>query len=174
MIGQLLELDRWTQARAQATSNSSIDLERINRIVRVVPDKILEIHLSFSFSVAGVRSDNPTFMFNPGMVVRHLEVDGIAVGFSFHNGILELTDKDPSGKSSDFVVRIVALGVPNPRFAYIDAAVDYLTQADVSDRVATLIGTDASIFSKNYGASMPGNYWYPVPVRVGADGKILD
>lgn len=168
-IGQQLELDKWTEARAQTTSSSSIDLDRISGNVRVVPGNKLEIDLSLSLSVAGVRSDKLTFMFNPGMVVRHLEVDGKAVGFSFHNGILELVDEEPFGKSSNIVVRVVAEGVPNPRFAYIDAAVDYLDQPDVSARVPALVGTDASIFSANYVALMPGSYWYPVPVRVSSE-----
>lgn len=168
-MGQQLELDKWTEARAQITSSSAIDLERISGNVRVVPGNKLEIDLSLSFSVPGVRSDKLTFIFNPGMVVRHLEVDGKAIGFSFRNGILELIDGERFGKSSNIVVRVVAEGVPNPRFAYIDAAVDYLDKPALSARVPALFGRDASIFSANYVALMPGSYWYPVPVRVSSE-----
>ncbi len=168
-IGQQWELDKWTRALAQTTSSSSIDLERISGNVTVIPGKKLEIDLSLTISAAGARSDSFTFVFNPGMVVRNLEVDGKAAGFSFRNGILELIGEEPFGKSSNIVVRVVAAGVPNPRFAYIEAAADYLDKPDVSARVPALVGTDASVFSANYVALMPGSHWYPVPVRASSE-----
>lgn len=157
-------LDDWRAAQEQ-TSTTDIDVEKISGTVNIEPGRRLELDLRISFRVATENTDQLTFILNPSMNIRELRIQDLNLYASSQNGILVINGSRSLQPNRSYVLHLVAEGMPNPRFAYLDNAVDYLSDHQAPRRSVRLLGRDASIFDKNYVALMPGNFWYPVPVR---------
>ena len=137
--------------------------------VQIDPGRLLEIDLEVTLSVDAAAAKHLVFTLNPGMTVDTVEIGNQSVSHTFDDGLLQIRTPTPLELDSQHTMRVVAHGIPNPRFAYFDSAVNFLTDAHVQARSVRLFGKDGSVFESNFVALMPGAYWYPVPGPVRGD-----
>ncbi len=160
---------KWHQAHKANAWSGSVDVLEISGTVQIDPGKRLDIDLNLTLHVEADLSEQLVFTFNPGMTIDSIEFDGSPKSFTFQNGLLQLEVQDAPTLDSRHVMRVVAHGKPNPRFAYFDSALNYMTDPDVPIRSVRILGKDGSVFRSNFVALMPNVYWYPVPGLVRGD-----
>ena len=164
VLDPIQETKQWKTVHAEYPWDDDLDIQRISGSVTIDPDKSLDIDLVISLVRNSGESTQPlVFTLNPGLKLQTIKVDGSTNEHSFDNGLLEIQTGNEVVIGTPFELTISAQGIPDPRFAYLDSAVDYVTDRDVPVRTAQLLGKDGSIFSSNYVALMPGSYWYPIP-----------
>lgn len=101
------------------------------------------------------------FSFNPGLAVTALRLGNTEVPFLHNDGLLVVEPPPGLARHSETTLALVASGVPDPDFAYLDSAVDWRRE---SSRNGILwLGTAGGIFGKRYVALMPALRWLPVP-----------
>ena len=153
----------WRESHASYEWLGGIDVKEMKGEISIDPGKHLTIDLNFTLSLDATQLERMVFTLNPGMNVRELSVDGVQATYSHRNGLLEVQFPPSMASSSTHTLNVVARGVPNPRFAYLDSAVDYLSDSSTSRQAIMLLGIDGSVFDTEYVALMPGSFWYPVP-----------
>ena len=146
---------RWLAAHEDMAGAMRPDVERIAGDVVIAPGDQLE--LDIGITLAGPLDETGlTFSFNPGLRVERLDIDGQAVPFSHEDGLLVVRSPTAEGTT----LRLAAAGVPDPRFAYLDSAVDW-RERPPSNHLA-LLGTESALFDRRYVALMPGTAWLPM------------
>lgn len=164
-----MQSNDWKLAHQEVNWDRGIDIREISGEVHINPGKRLAIDLLYDMEIGEVQSNNLVFSFNPSMRIGTVEWDGEPAVYTFENGLLQIRASDALNLSGDHTLRVLAEGVPDPRFAYFDSAVDYLNSNEVPTVAASLLGTDGSIFNRSFVALLPGNHWYPTPGPVNAD-----
>ena len=135
------------------------DVETIAGDIVVLPGVRLEMDLRVAFAKpAG--STRLTFSFNPGLRIERLSAGGQAVPFSHQDGLLVIDLPRSSAAGDRATVGLKAVGIPDPRFAYLDSAVEWRRRP--SDSPLALLGTESSLFDRRFVALMPGIAWLPV------------
>lgn len=164
VLQQSNESATWRTAHRTYELDGLVDVQGIQGDVRTEPGKQLEIDLHLDFNVSSEQPTNDlVFTLNPGMKISEIELNGTPQEFSFSNGILEVIHKQSLESVNTHTLRVVAEGIPDPRFSYLDAPYDYTFDPSTSLEATRSLGTDVSIFENRYVALMPGSYWYPVP-----------
>ena len=156
------ERESWLERhREAAVAGASVaDIRRIDGSVRVLPGKGLRIDLDLSLRLPPDASSTQLFSLNPGMRVTSLHVDGTRRQYDHRDGLLVVDIVMPSDSSSDVQLSVSAMGIPDPRFAHLDAAVDS-SSVSRNNRIWQL-GAVASIFDGSFVALMPWTVWYPI------------
>lgn len=161
-LQQVDEVATWREAHQEVAWVKSIDLRSMSGQVRIDPKTRMYLDLSLDFTTIPVSTaPKLTFSFNPGMSIEAIELDGAVQSFSFRHGILEIPFASTVASELNHTIRIVASGVPNPRFAYFDAPLDYALKPGIPLQVTKSFGLDGSIYGREYVALMPGAHWYP-------------
>ena len=160
-----LEPGKWREVHQSYTMDGSMDILDITGSIRIDPKSSLSLDLELLVNTD--TSETLTFTFNPSMNISNIYIDDEPAQYTFHQGLLKVEKGKSSNSGRTYHMRIVAKGVPKPRFGYLDSAINYLTDPDVPTRGVALLGKDASIYEKNYVALMAGGYWYPTPGPVG-------
>ena len=160
---------KWQLAHQEVKWNGGVNIQEIAGEVNINPGKNLTIDLIYDLKIEDVRLNNLVFSFNPSMKVEGIEFNGDPAAYTFENGLLQIALRDAETIEGEHTLRVQAEGVPDHRFAYFDGAVDYVTSNQVPAVAASLLGTDGSVFARNYVALMPGNHWYPTPGPVNSD-----
>lgn len=164
------QVETWRQAHENYAWRDSVDIRDIAGTLLINPKDRLYFDLKMDFSLS---TEDPTpkftLVFNPGMKVSTLEINGSPSEFEFRKGILEVHSASPLRESIVHSMRIIAEGKPNPRFAYLDAPLDYLADPSLPIQVTHAFGKDGSLFDPNYVALMPGAHWYPNTQRYGSE-----
>ena len=158
------ERDRWTSAHAASRNDLRADLERVSGRIGIEPGERLELDLDLVLRTPTV-SASPgalVFTFNPGLRVDQAKLNGLAVRHEHAFGFLNVRPVDPIPPGSTVLLSLEAVGVPDPRFAYLDSAVDPARHS-IADSQLHVLGTEASIFERDYVALMPGIQWLPAP-----------
>lgn len=159
----------WREVHGSLAWSGSIDVQSMEGIVQIDPGRRLGIDLEISFSVGDAAATHQVFTLNPGMTISGVEIDGQSVSHTFNDGLLQIRTPTALDSDSQHTLRVLAYGIPNPRFAYFNSAVDFVTDAHEPTRSVRLFGKDGSVFESNFVALMPGVYWYPVPGPVRGD-----
>lgn len=158
------EVATWREAHQTLAWEDLIDLQSISGQVRIDPATQMHLDLNLEFTPKSQKAASTlVFSFNPGMFIQLVELDGHSRPSTFQNGILEIPDIQFSDPESIHTLRVVASGVPNPRFGYFDSPLDYKLQPGIPLQVTKRFGTDSSIYRKEFVALMPGSHWYPSP-----------
>ena len=168
--GVLLELHKsnefksWREAHLTYESSSKLDILAIHGNVQINPRRQMHIDLNVDFSVMSLSPvESLVFTLNPGYRISTIYVNESPSEFEFDNGILEISVPFVIEPETEYSLKIVAMGKPNPRFAYLNAPYDYLADTNFPVQALHSYGTEGSIFSRKFVALMPGVYWYPVP-----------
>ena len=147
------------------------DIRSVAGQVQIDPGRALHIDVSLAVALTGAAAPVLWFRFNPGMSIREVLIDGMPVAFEHRDGLLR-TDL-PAGAHDEATVTVRADGIPDPRFAYLDSAIDYRMIAGANP--LKNLGTEASVFERRYVALMPGVHWLPsAATRVPRDFATVD
>jgi len=135
------------------------DIEHVAGTVAIEPGELLGVDVDIQLRPAGSRA--LVLSFNPGMSVTELLVDGVAVDYTFESGLLTISPETPFAEGR-LTLSLVASGVPQTQFAYLDSVVVPETTTGGASMIAQL-GIEAGLFDGNYVALMPGIRWLPIP-----------
>ena len=164
-----MQSKEWQVAHQEVDWDGGLDIRKIAGDVHINPGKNLFVDLMYDMEIGELPMKNLVFSFNPSMKLGGIELDGDPADYTFENGLLQIALRDAESIKGEHTLRVQAEGVPDPRFAYFDSAVDYLTSNEVPTVAASLLGTDGSVFARDFVALMPGNHWYPTPGPVNSD-----
>lgn len=135
---------------------------------RLTIDVVLTVRSPSSEPLATLKAS-----LNPGMRIEALQVDGQDAAYQHEAGVLSVTPPAPV-TAKTVVITVRAVGVPDPRFGYLDSAVRPTDEA-VLGIPLVLLGDEASIFDEHFVALMPGVHWLPASgASFGADDRAPD
>lgn len=155
--------DAWLAAQEAHRDEPRLDLEGLAGDILIEPGQHLAIDIELALENPHDQAlESLVLSLNPGIEVDEVHIGGKAVSHRHELGILRVEPHEPLAAGAAIDVGIRARGVPDPRFAYLDSALDNLARPIDEARVNTL-GTAASIFQSDYVALMPGVQWLPAP-----------
>ena len=163
------QVAKWREYHDSYVWSGGIDVTKISGMVKIDPGENLHIDLTYSFKIAPKTERKLVFTFNPNMVVQELLVNEQPAEFNFKQGLLEVLTAVPLDDESTHTMNIKADGVPNPRFAYFNSALNYQTDPAIAARTVKIFGTEGSIFRREYVGLLPGVHWYPIPGAAPSD-----
>ena len=161
--------ERWLAVHRDAASGDVADVEHIAGTVRIDPGRelLIDIVMRLVATDESRASGELVMSFNPGMTVREVRTDGEPAAAVHRDGLLRLQTPSTEGA---FELALLADGVPNPSFAYLDSAFDFSTDSSGRRNVTLFLGRDASIYDADYVALLPGVHWLPRPgANIGFD-----
>lgn len=153
------EFTRWTEVHAQHQSHTTTDIQSISGTVDIRPGRTIELDLTLALNSSSDTSGNDWLLsMNPGYAIRELLVDGDSTTeYEFEDGLLTIPKTTQEAQ-----VRIVARGMPNERFAYLDSSIN-ARNPDAGQQVRELfrLGQKSYIQHSQFVALMPGVFWLP-------------
>ena len=160
-LGEVRKVEAWAAYHAQYGSDSQTDIESISGRVEIFPGRKIELDLLLEISPSSSQTGNERLIsLNPGYRIETLELNGSPVtDFGFENGLIQLTVQN--GEDSPLKLRLVAGGVPDPLFAYLDSSLKWFDMDYVQAKGAFRFGTKSYIFHPQFVALMPGVSWFP-------------
>ena len=154
--------ETWLEAHQVAQAGMLPVVERIEAEVRIDPGESLGLDLQMHLQMPSEDDlEELVFSFNPGLKIDELRLDDARPQFHHANGLLTVEPSVPLPAGSKATLALRAAGVPDPRFAYLDSAVDWRLQS--RGNAILSLGTKAGIFEASYVALMPGLRWLPIP-----------
>ncbi|MCZ6641419.1 MAG: hypothetical protein O7F71_07580, partial [Gammaproteobacteria bacterium] len=137
------------------------DVLSITGSILIEPGSQLELDLQIRLKAPPDKQlDVLLFTLNPGLTVEQVSAGGEDVAWTQSSGLLEIIPENPLAPNAETLVTLVASGIPNSKFGYLDSALDLMT-GGVADANLMLLGVDISIFDSRYVALMPGSRWLP-------------
>ena len=153
--------DAWLAAHQARQDVPSVGVDEVAGQVVIEPGETLRLDLAYQLTAPASQSfDELVFSFNPGMTVREVRVGGEVRPFTHEAGLLTIATPLAAGAGTEF--SIVASGVPNPAFGYLDGVLDTSTLT-AYDSNLILLGSEASVYADDYVALMPAVHWLPTP-----------
>ena len=159
-IGMIEKRDGWLAVhRAAATTQTTArpDIERITGTVAIDPGDRLDLDIDLHLRVHDIDTPSWVFSFNPGLQLTELRHGEAAIPFVHESGLLTIEAGQPM--EGAFVLSLRAHGVPDPDFGYLDSAVDWRRRP--GPNLLKYLGTEASVFHRNYVALTPAVHWLP-------------
>ena len=170
LMGDLEERDAWAAVHAEAKDAPRADLRALVGSVAVDPGDELAIDIEATLVAPPEATDELVFSLNPGLTINELRLDGAVAEFVFEAGLLTIRRPTAGVANGEFKLAVQASGVPDPRFAYFDAAFDPQTLRPVEGGAVYLLGIANALFHDDYVALMPAIRWLPMPgAHVGAN-----
>lgn len=158
------EINSWRETHLTYQWNDSLDVHAISGDVQINPIKQVQLDLALDFKLTSTEpTQSLVFTLNPGYKITLIDVNDIPCEFEFTNGLLEVSVPFEIEPNTDYTLKVIAAGKPNPHFAYLNSPYDYLADKHFPTQALHSFGTDGSIFNSKFVALMPGVYWYPVP-----------
>ena len=159
-IDDVGEREAWLASHQDIPSERLPTVEHIRGDVVFDPGTALELDIEMRL-LAPADPTRLVFSFNPGLAVTQVRLGNAEVPFTHSDGLLVVEPPQRLEPNSKVTLGLVASGVPEANFAYLDSAVDWRRE---SSRNGILwLGTAGGIFGKRYVALMPGLRWLPVP-----------
>ena len=149
----------WVAAHQERQGAAGFDIERMAARVTIDPGRQLRLNATLHVRT-DARQDALVFHFNPGMEIAHVRVGGETLAHRHESGLLDVRLAQPLAAGEAVELSLLAAGVPDPRFAYLDEPLDPSSLA-LADSLLHTLGTDASIFDDDYAALLPGVAWLP-------------
>ena len=164
--------DSWLAAHEGKSHLPRMDLLSMGGTLSISPGD--EVRYSLDLEAAREVSGPLLFTLNPCVRVEQVSVDGGEANWTHESGLLEIAPRDAAVRHS---IRIVAKGVPDESFGYLDASFDQsraksLRSGEQSDLL--VLGYRKSVFDSRYVAMMPGAYWIPSAGTALGDGDPED
>ena len=163
---KILDLQRvahWTTIHKEHQSLQHTDVESIKGSVEIRPGRAIKLNLNLVMAPSSEElSDDWLFSLNPGYRIDHIAVDDevlVADDYSFKDGILRI--QAAKKMDSGGTVHLVAQGVPDPLFAYLDSALDWKTMEPTRAKRISLLGQRSYVFHPQFVALLPGVSWFP-------------
>lgn len=166
---KLGQVAKWREFHESYTWNGSVDMIQISGDVHIDPSQQLAVDLTLTFDAVLPEGRKLVFTFNPNMTIQQLSLNNLPSEFHFANGLMEVDAPIVLEENVVHTLRVKAEGMPNPRFAYLNSALDYQSDPNIRARTVKLFGTEGSIYHRGYVGLMPSVYWYPMPGPVKGD-----
>ena len=160
-IGMVEKRDEWLAAHRMAAATeetSRPDIERITGTVKIDPGRLLAVDVDLHLRAYG-ETRAWVFSFNPGMQIDAMHLGDEPVPFVNDSGLLTVEAGALPEAASAVVLSLRARGVPDPDFGYLDGAVDWRRRP--ATNLIKHLGTEASLFHRNYVALTPAVHWLP-------------
>lgn len=168
-IGSLLQskihdlnlVDRWTSIHAEHQLDFATDIEAIRGQIGVFPGRRIDLDLHLTLApFQDPQGDSWLISLNPGYKIRNVSIDGTTSdSWEFKDGLLRIEANAMSGNGAE--VHLVASGVPDARFAYLDSSLKWKDMDYVQALGAVRYGTKSFIFHPKFVALVPGVSWLP-------------
>ena len=149
----------WIAAHQERQGAAGFDIERVAAQVVIDPGHQLRLDATLRVRTEA-QKDALVFRFNPDMEVAHVRTAGETLEHRHESGLLDVRLARPLAAGEAVELSLLATGVPDPRFAYLDEALDPSSLA-LADSLLHTLGTEASIFESGYVALLPGVAWLP-------------
>ncbi|MDE0443724.1 MAG: hypothetical protein OXL38_16650 [Gammaproteobacteria bacterium] len=161
--GATLRAD-WRAAHQIVDSIPQADIDHIKGRVHIDRGDSLSLDIDVSLSMPSTapKLEDLVFSLNPGLQLHQVLVDGESAEYRHESGLLVVEPRRPPHPAGEFVLSVVAEGIPDPRFAYLDSSVEPSAKSWSESRLPFL-GTRASVFDDAFVALMPGTRWLPAP-----------
>ena len=153
------ERQAWRDAHVALRNTPAADLLRLDAVVAVEPATALHVDASLTLRLAA--EQQLVLSLNPGLHLRNVELDGQAVPYRHENGLLHIAAPS-SLADTEATLRVVASGLPDARFAYLDSVVDPLALG-VAESHYRILGAEPMVFSGDYAVLLPALRWLPMP-----------
>lgn len=162
--GSLALADAWLAAHKARGTDPAPDLLSLSGAVSIVPGRTLGVDVELRFKAPEGRSvQSVLFTLNPGMHVRSLAGESAQpLQFTHENGLLEIALPRSLGAGEEMSVALVADGIPDTRFAYLDATVDPMEKPAAEAQIF-ILGYDSLVFRRQHVSLLPGLRWLPAP-----------
>ena len=159
-VEDLQAREAWLAAHQDIPSDRWPTVLHIQGDVVIDPGRALDLDIEMQLAAPA----DPTalvFSFNPGLAVTGVRLGNTEVPFLHNDGLLVIEPPPGLARDAKTTLALVASGVPDPDFAYLDSSVAWRRE---SSRNGILwLGTAGGIFGKRYVALMPALRWLPVP-----------
>ena len=143
---------------AEQEAGTRVDVIRLDGRAGVSPGENLDIDVAVAFE-APRELTALVFSFNPSMRISSLAVGGVETPFSHRDGLLTVDLPEPMPAGAADLLSISATGVPDPRFAHLDGAVDPWRVP--ARNALSALGREGGIFERSYVGLMPAVHWLP-------------
>ena len=151
--------EKWAAAHELASRASvGFDVEGVAGQVLIEPgvevgiDIVLRLNMHRNLQAL-------VFSLNPAMRITDVRVGQQGAAFRHEDGLLTVDLPAPVAAGATLTLGVVASGVPDSDFAYLDSAVDPRHMAGSNS--IRLLGTEALVFDRAYMALMPATFWLP-------------
>ena len=149
----------WIAAHQDRRGAAGFDIERMAAQVVIDPGRQLRLDTTLR-ARSEVQKDALVFRFNPGMDIAHVRAGGYTLEHRHESGLLDVRLARPLAAGEAIELSLLATGIPDPRFAYLDEALNPSSLA-LADILLHTLGMEASIFESDYAALLPGVAWLP-------------
>ena len=162
-ILDLQEVERWASVHKEHQSHQQTDIQSIEGTVEIRPGRLIKLDLTLVMAPqTDGNLDAWLFSLNPGYRIDSIAVNDEVVAdddYEFKDGILRI----PTANSLDSAstVHLVAQGVPDPLFAYLDSELDWKTMEPTKAKRLLLLGHRPYVFQSQYFALLSGVSWFP-------------
>ena len=155
------ERDRWRAKHRELANDThhAADVEKLSGTVAVDPAGLLAINVAIETKALPQSARSLVFTFNPGMTVEKLLLDGQPAVFDHEDGVLVVGLSEARAADRGRILQVIATGIPDGSFAFLNGVFDP-DRLPASSR-AGLLGTEASLYQKDYVALTPSAYWLP-------------
>ena len=160
--GEELSLqERWLAIhRSAGAAHSWPSMNRLSGTVSLASGEAVELDLRLEVNAAPSRE--LAFRFNPGMEVASLHRNAREVRYRHQGGLLVVSPGlEGATTAGNEFIDLRASGVPDPSFAWLDAAV-VPRRESLSNAIRSL-GTEGSVFADTFVALTPESHWLPGP-----------
>ena len=156
------QIARWTQIHRNIQQTTEIDIEHIEGKVSIFPGDMMDLHVDISMRTTDSYDGGDLLLnFNPGLEIQTLIlVEDDNATYRFEDGLISVVPSKDLARGSSFTVHLIASGVPNPSFSYLDASIDLGKAVGVDGSLASF-GIHSSLFQSDYVALMSGVRWLP-------------
>jgi ABC-type transport system involved in multi-copper enzyme maturation permease subunit len=152
----------WLAAHEARRDEPVPDIVSVAGSVKLDPPRSVAIDLDLRFRApADEGLDRALFTLNPGLVVQSVtDASGSALQFDHKDGMLDvvLSGRLEPGASSS--IALVAAGLPDDRFSYLDAAINPLELPAAKAQIVVL-GYEPMVFRKKHVSLLPGLRFLP-------------
>ena len=155
------QFEKWVEVHKQHQLRDEVDILLVSGIVEILPGRSVNLDLTLSVNV-DLETDQEAWLFNlnPGYRIKQVSVNGESEESSvFENGLLSIPFDQSYG--SPIELRIIASGVPDRRFAYLDGSLDTFELDRREARNLSQLGHQSYVFRRDFVALLPGMSWLP-------------
>jgi len=117
------EREGWIAVHQERQGAAGFDIERVVAKVAIDPGRQLRLDATLRVRTEA-QMDTLVFRFNPGMEVAHARVGDETLEHRHESGLLDVRLVRPLAAGEAMDLSLLATGVPDPRFAYLDEALD--------------------------------------------------
>ena len=153
--------DAWLAAHIAQQDAPLANLVRLSADVTIDAARALRVDATLELALPVEPTAELVFSLNPGLRVQDVELNGQETPHRHEHGLLQVP-WDAAPGEANATLRVVAAGLPDPRFAYLDSVVDPLSLG-IADGHYRILGTEPMVFSEDYAVLLPGLKWLPTP-----------